>query len=175
MGRDTQLVPEYCLQISHNMLKTEKTCLPSPLYMSSQQDINEKMRAILVDWIIEVHLKYKLQPETLFLTVNLIDRCLEVTSINRQYLQLVGVTAMFIASKYEEIYPPPVSDFVYITNNAYSKQEIFMMEQTILTTLDFKISVCTPYRFLERFCKAAEDSDKLWNLARYLIELPLIE
>ena len=50
-----------------------------------------------------------------------------------------------------------------------------MMEQTILTTLDFKISVCTPYRFLERFCKAAEDSEKLWNLARYLIELPLIE
>lgn len=79
------------------------------------------MRAILVDWIIEVHLKFKLLPETLFVTVNLIDRYLSLVSVKRNNLQLVGVTAMFIASKYEEIYAPEVRDFVYITDNAYSK------------------------------------------------------
>jgi cyclin B len=79
------------------------------------------MRAILVDWIIEVHLKFKLLPETLFITVSLIDRFLERVQIKRHNLQLVGVTAMLIASKYEEIYAPEVNDFVYITDNAYTK------------------------------------------------------
>lgn len=92
--------------------------------MNTQTDINEKMRAILVDWIIEVHLKFKLLPETLFLTVSLIDRFLEKSVIMRTKLQLVGVTAMLIASKYEEIYAPEVRDFVYITDNAYSRVEI---------------------------------------------------
>lgn len=82
------------------------------------------MRAILVDWIIEVHLKFKLLPETLFITVSLIDRYLEIEQIKRTNLQLVGVTAMLIASKYEEIYAPEVRDFVYITDNAYTKEEI---------------------------------------------------
>ena len=86
------------------------------------------MRAILVDWIIEVHLKFKLMPETLFITVSIIDRFLERVQIKRHNLQLVGVTAMLIASKYEEIYAPEVNDFVYITDNAYTKQQIFEME-----------------------------------------------
>ena len=86
------------------------------------------MRAILVDWIIEVHLKFKLLPETLFITVSLIDRYLEQIQIKRTNLQLVGVTAMLIASKYEEIYAPEVRDFVYITDNAYTKDEILLME-----------------------------------------------
>ena len=78
----------------------------SPSYMSKQTDINAKMRAILIDWLVEVHLKFKLMPETLYLTINLIDRYLEKETIMRNKLQLVGVTAMFIASKYEEIYAP---------------------------------------------------------------------
>ena len=97
------------------------------------------MRAILIDWLVEVHLKFKLVPESLYLTVNLIDRYLEKEQVNRQRLQLVGVTAMLIACKYEEIYPPIVKDFVYITDNAYSKEEILEMERKMLQTLDFDI------------------------------------
>ena len=143
--------------------------------MSKQTDINEKMRAILVDWIIEVHLKFKLLPETLFLTVSLIDRYLEQVQIMRTKLQLVGVTAMLIASKYEEIYAPEVRDFVFITDNAYTREEIFAMEHSMLSTLEFSITTPSAYRFLERFSKVANASPKLWNFARYLIELPLIE
>lgn len=80
------------------------------------------MRAILVDWIIEVHLKFRLLPETLFLTIELIDRYLAQVQIKRSNLQLVGVTAMLLASKYEEIYAPEVQDFVYITDNAYTRE-----------------------------------------------------
>jgi cyclin B len=82
------------------------------------------MRAILVDWLIEVHYKFKLMPETLFLTMNLIDRFLERSDVLRTKLQLVGVTAMLIACKYEEIYAPEVRDFVYITDKAYTREEI---------------------------------------------------
>lgn len=87
------------------------------------------MRAILIDWLIEVHLKFKLLPETLFLTINLIDRYLEKQIIPRTKLQLIGVTSMLISSKYEEIYAPEVRDFVYITDKAYTKEEILAMEQ----------------------------------------------
>ena len=89
--------------------------------MANQKEINDKMRAILVDWLIEVHSKFKLQKETLFITINIIDRFLEKTVVSKSRLQLVGVTALLIASKYEEIYPPELKDFVYITDRAYSK------------------------------------------------------
>jgi G2/mitotic-specific cyclin-B, other len=166
------------------MIKTEKTFIAQPGYLSKvatpasvvqQTDINEKMRAILIDWLIEVHLKFKLLPETLFLTVNLIDRYLEKQVIQRTKLQLVGVTAMLIASKYEEIYAPEVRDFVYITDKAYSKEEILKMEFSILTTLDFNITSPSAYRFLERYNKVVNGDTLMFNLARYLIELPLIE
>ena len=172
---DPQAISEFAGTISKHLLECEKVYLPSVTYMAGQSDINEKMRAILVDWIIEVHLKFKLLPETLFLTVGLIDRYLERVSIKRGNLQLVGVTCMLVASKYEEIYAPEVQDFVYITDNAYSKAQIFEMEHSLLHTLEFDVTFPSAYRFLERFNKVANGCPKVWNLARYLIELPLIE
>ena len=130
------------------MQEVEHRDLPSQSYMSRQGDINEKMRAILVDWIIEVHLRFKMLPETLFLTVNLIDRYLEKKQIMRTRLQLLAVAALLIASKYEEIYVPEISDFVFITDKAYTKEEILEMESSILITLEFNITVPSSYRFL---------------------------
>ena len=95
-----------------------------PVYMEDQSFINERMRSILVDWLVEVHLKFKLVPETLYLTINVIDRYLSKTEVSRPKLQLVGVTALLIASKYEEIYPPELRDLVYICDRAYSKMEV---------------------------------------------------
>lgn len=90
------------------------------------------MRSILIDWLVEVHYKFKLVPETLYLTVNLIDRYLSIQQVKRDKLQLVGVTCMFIACKYEEIYPPIVKDFVCITDKAYTKEEILELESKVL-------------------------------------------
>jgi cyclin B len=142
--------------------------------MEKQDDINEKMRAILIDWLVEVHLKFKLVPESLYLTVNLIDRYLEKEQVNRQKLQLVGVTAMLIACKYEEIYPPIVKDFVYITDNAYTKEEILSQERKMLQTLDFDIQITSSFRFLERYSKVAKTDMVIFNLSRYLIELAIV-
>jgi cyclin B len=82
------------------------------------------MRAILIDWLVEVNLKFKLVPETLYLNIALIDMYLEKAEVVRNKLQLVGVTALLIASKYEEIYPPEIRDLVYITDKAYNKREV---------------------------------------------------
>jgi G2/mitotic-specific cyclin-B, other len=144
-------------------------------YMTTQGDINEKMRAILIDWLNEVHFKFKLMPETLYLTVNLIDRYLERKPVIRQKLQLVGVTAMLLASKYEEIFAPEVRDFVYITDKAYTREQILEMEAWMLRVLEFRISVPTPYVFLNRFLKAAEADARVTLLATYLVERCLQE
>lgn len=134
------------------------------------------MRGILVGWLIEVHLKFKLLPETLFLTINLIDRYTEKGSlIARTQYQLVGVTAMLIASKYEEIYAPEIKDFAFITDDAYTRIDILAMEQTMLRTLDFNLTAPSPYRFLERYAKLSESDDLIFYYARYVIELTLLD
>lgn len=130
--------------------------MPKSDYMSSVQlqnkhdPINEKMRYILVDWLLKVHEKFKLLPETLYLTINIIDRYLSKEVISRKILQLVGVTALHIAWKYEEIYPPEANDFVYITDNAYTKPEMLETEFKILKALDFELTFISSYRHLER-------------------------
>ncbi|RWW79794.1 hypothetical protein BHE74_00011900 [Ensete ventricosum] len=144
--------------------------------MSHQFDINEKMRAILIDWLIEVHYKFELMDETLFLTVNIIDRFLASQSVVRKKLQLVGVTAMFLACKYEEVSVPVVEDLILICDRAYTKEELLEMERLIINTLQFNMSVATPYVFMRRFLKAAADSDKkLELLSFFIIELCLVE
>jgi transcription initiation factor TFIIIB Brf1 subunit/transcription initiation factor TFIIB len=142
--------------------------------MEKQEDINQSMRSILIDWLVEVHLKFKLVPESLYLTINLIDRYLEKEQVHRQKLQLVGVSAMFIACKYEEIYPPIVKDFVYITDNAYQKDDILAMERKMLHTLDFDITTSSAFRFLERYTKIGGLETFVVNLARYLMELSMV-
>lgn len=157
--------------------RTEPTTRVSPDYMSFQGDINDKMRAILIDWLVDVHLKFKLVPETLYLTINLIDRFLEAKQVTRKHLQLVGVTAMLIASKYEEIWAPEVRDFVYISDRAYTRDQILNMEKIMLNTLRFNLTVPTPFNFMGRYLKAAgfADDKELTNYATYLVELALVD
>jgi hypothetical protein len=81
---------------------------------------------------------------------------------------------MLIACKYEEIYPPIVKDFVYITDNAYTKEEILTMEKKMLTVLDFNIQINSSFRFLERYSKVAKCDSFIFNLSRYLVELSLV-
>ena len=93
--------------------------------MCDQPLINKSMRAILVDWLVEVAEEYRLVPETLYLTINFIDRFLSSkVIIDPSKLQLVGVSCMLIASKIEEIYPPEISEFVYITNSTYTTDQV---------------------------------------------------
>jgi len=144
----------------------------------SQRDINATMRSILIDWLVEVAEEYRLVPETLYLAVNYIDRFLAHVPVNRSKLQLVGVACMLIASKYEEIHPPAVDEFVYISDNTYEREEILHMEGMILNRLQFQLSIATTRVFLNRFIKVAkvgECDQTTEKLSEYLCELTLQE
>jgi G2/mitotic-specific cyclin-B, other len=144
-------------------------------YMPNQKDINHRMRGILVDWLVEVHHKFRLQPPTLWLCINLMDRFLEKKSIVRNKLQLLGVTCLLIACKFEEIYPPEIRDCVYITDNAYSREEVLAMEQSVLLQLDYQLCVPTGYHFLTRYLILINASERLRHLAFYYAERNLQE
>lgn len=144
-------------------------------YMDSQPDINSKMRAILVDWLIEVHRKFELMPETLYLTINIVDRCLSMRTVSRRELQLVGMSSMLIACKYEEIWAPEVSDFIAISDNAYVREQVLRMEKEILGKLEWYLTVPTPYVFLVRYIKASVPSDQeMENMVFFLTDLGLM-
>ncbi|CAI0434877.1 unnamed protein product [Linum tenue] len=168
-------VTEYIDDLFTFYRKSEVTSAVSPNYMANQFDINERMRGILIDWLIEVHYKFELMDETLYLTVNLIDRFLAVHSLVRKKLQLVGVTAMLLACKYEEVSVPVVDDLILISDKAYSRKEVLDMEKLIVHALQFNMSVPTPYVFMKRFLKAAQSDKKLELLSFFLIELCLVE
>ncbi|TQE06218.1 hypothetical protein C1H46_008158 [Malus baccata] len=145
-------------------------------YMDLQPEINAKMRSILVDWLIEVHHKFELTPETLYLTVNIVDRFLSVKLVPRRELQLVGISSMLLASKYEEIWAPEVNDFVCISDNAYGKEKVLVMEKAILGKLGWCLTVPTPYVFLVRYIKASGPSDNdMENMVFFLAELSLMD
>lgn len=170
-----QCCADYAPDIFARLFREEMLYLPLPNYMEQQMDINAKMRAILIDWLIEVAMKYRLRPETLFLTVNIIDRYLSQVKVVRKKLQLLGVVAMFIASKFEEIDPPRVSDFVYITDNTYTKADIFQWECQVLATLEFRIVVPTPAHFLDELLQANRCEACHAELAKYILELALLD
>ncbi|KNA24344.1 hypothetical protein SOVF_016440 [Spinacia oleracea] len=145
-------------------------------YMSLQHHINEKMRMILIDWLVEVHNKFELLPETLYLTIDLVDRYLCTKVVSRKELQLVGLSSMLLACKYEEIWAPEVNDFMSISDNAYTQEQILSMEKEILGKLEWNLTVATPYVFLVRFIKATIPSDKeMENMAFYLAENGLMQ
>ncbi|GMF13468.1 unnamed protein product [Phytophthora lilii] len=167
----------YAEDITKYHLETEKERKTSSSYMTRQSDINAKMRAILVDWLVDVHYKYGLLPQTLHIAVLLIDQYLEKElSVKRQRLQLVGVSAMFIAAKYEEIYPPEAEDFVKITDNAYTREEVFQMEAKMLATLGYRVTFPTAFQFMKRFVKASRTcDDRVEHFAHYVIDRSLQE
>ncbi|XVF74112.1 hypothetical protein PTKIN_Ptkin13bG0034100 [Pterospermum kingtungense] len=168
-------VVEYIDDLYNFYRKTEcTTCVP-PNYMAQQYDINERMRGILIDWLIEVHYKFELMEETLYLTVNLIDRFLAVQQIARKKLQLVGITAMLLACKYEEVSVPVVEDLILISDKAYTRKEVLDMEKLMVNTLKFNLSLPTPYVFMRRFLKAAGSNKKLELLSFFMMELCLVE
>jgi len=122
-------------------------------FMSQQKDVNARMRTVLVDWLVEVHRKFKLLPNTYFLGINLLDRYLTKKQLHRRKLQLCGCTCLWIASKYHEIYAPEMDDFVYISDNAFNDQELMRMEIDILKTLSFTLTVPTVLNYAQRYTK----------------------
>ena len=168
---------EYLDEIYSNLLSDEKEMKFSPKigYMESQSDINEQMRAILIDWLVEVHYRFRLKSETLFQTVWIIDTYLSLVQITRAKLQLLGIASLLISCKSQEIYYPQLNEFIDITDGAYVKNELIEMEKKVLKVLNFNIVAPTANDFYNIITKAFGFDQKQFYLGKYFLESSLID
>ena len=175
---NVQIPKDYLNIIYYNLLIEEKkgiSPMPDHTYMGRQSEINEKMRSILVDWLIDVHFKFGFTDETLFMTVSIIDRYLSVEQITRTNFQLLGITALMIACKHEEIDLPKIDDFIYITDNAYKKNEVIKMEFDVLSKLNFAFLYPSPIKFFEYLSFNFNFEKKQHMMGKYLMESFLLD
>lgn len=148
-------VGECVSDVARYLFEAELVQHQERLYMDRQSEITDRMRKIVVDWLLDVLIEFKLHPETFFLAVDILDRYLFFYSIPRGKLQLVGITSFLIAAKHEEVWPPSVNECVAVTANTYTSKEVVSMEYDIVTALRFKFSVPTTFSiaccFLQQF------------------------
>lgn len=161
---------------------TANATISSPPTYPRQSQISDRMRVVLLDWLVDVHHKHRLRSETLFLTVSILDRILHNLPIPRRSFQLVGMVSLWMASKFEDNIPPEVSDLVYVCDGAYSRTDVIREEARLLNVVEFKLNVPTILPFLRRAIKAAAKAGRFENaeieedvscLARYVSEIAL--
>ena len=149
--------------------------MPNPDYMEDQNEITWENRGTLIDWLLQVHAKFGLLSESLFLTVNLIDRFLGSRPISIAKLQLVGLACFFIATKFEETYSPSVKEIAYLSDKQYDEDEIRRAERYILRILEWDLRAPGPMNWLRRGSKADDCEVHARTIAKYLIEIGLVE
>ncbi|KAF7547322.1 hypothetical protein G7Z17_g7823 [Cylindrodendrum hubeiense] len=172
---DVSMVAEYGEEIFEYMRELEIKMLPNPHYMDIQTEIQWSMRSVLMDWLVQVHNRFGLLPETLFLTVNYIDRFLSAKVVSIGKLQLVGATAILVASKYEEINCPSLQEIVYMVDNGYTADEVLKAERFMLSMLNFELGWPGPMSFLRRVSKADDYDLETRTLAKYFLELTIMD
>ena len=173
---DVNACGEYAREIYAYLKQREAVFAVRENYLEGS-GITSKMRSLLIDWMVSVHQQFELCQETLFLSINLLDRYLQLEVLNtpRTKLQLVGVTALLLASKVEEIYLPSIEDFVYSTNNAYSEAEVKDMELKMMSVLEFNLNAPISLSYLRRYSKAGDVDVVEHSLAKYILELSLLD
>ncbi|KAK3053282.1 hypothetical protein LTS18_012143, partial [Coniosporium uncinatum] len=172
---DPLMVSEYVAEIFDYLRELELQTMANANYMESQDELEWKMRGILVDWLLEVHTRFRLLPETLFLAVNIIDRFLSTKVVQLDRLQLVGVTAMFIASKYEEVLSPHVQNFRHVADDGFTEDEILSAERFVLAALNYDLSYPNPMNFLRRISKADNYDIQTRTIGKYLLEISCLD
>ncbi|CAE6349063.1 unnamed protein product [Rhizoctonia solani] len=174
---DPLMVSEYVLDIFNYMLEIERkhAQVLNPNYIEKQKELNWGMRGILGDWLIQVHARFRLLPETLYLAMHLVDRMLSIRVVSLSRLQLVGVTCMFIAAKYEEIMAPSVKHFVECADSAYSEKDILDAEQYVLRVLGWDCSYPNVMTFLRRVSKAEDFDDQTRSVGKFFVEIACVD
>jgi len=143
-------------------------------YLASKK-VTPRNRQTLLDWLVTVHKSFALLPETLHLTVRLLDSYLHRANIQNRILQLVGVTCLWIASKFEEIYAPNVDDLLYVTENAFTLDELCACERTIVAAMHFQLNCPTSLAFLKRAAKVARVHARPYNVAKFALECAFLD
>lgn len=166
---------EYGVDILERFGNSEHEHRCKPTYMNRQRDITHTMRSTLINWLIEVGDQYDVESETIHLTVSYLDRFMSIMSVGRSKLQLVGIAALFIAAKYEEVSPLDIHELVVVSGNAVILPQIIKMEQLMLQVLKFNLCVPTAYAFLSTYHTAVKSSNEVKYLSQYIAEASLLE
>ncbi|KAJ2787877.1 G2/mitotic-specific cyclin, partial [Coemansia interrupta] len=174
-ANDQLMMSEYITEIIDYLREIEGKFIPDHRYMDKQVELNWTMRRVLIDWVIKIHNQLRMMPETLFLAVNLIDRYLSKRQASTTMLQLVGVTALLIACKYEESTSPHLDDLVFLSGNTYTVNEIKDAEVYMLRSLDFDLSYPGPLTFLRRVSKAEQYNIQTRTIAKYIMEVCILD
>ncbi|KAK0211508.1 cyclin-like protein [Armillaria fumosa] len=174
-GDDPLMVNEYVVEIFQHLKDIEALTMPNPNYMQTHKELSWRMRGILLDWLISVHARCRLNSETFHLCTNIMDRFMSLRVCSLVKFQLVGITCMFIAAKYEETVAPSASDFVTLTDGTYTEAQMFQAERYILKTLDYNLNHPNPMHFLRRISKADDYNVRVRTLGKYLLEIGCME
>lgn len=169
-----QIPEDYLNEIFENLHFEEKKMKIKNTLLEKQKDVSGKMRAIIISWLGEVHTKFQLSQSTLFLAVNYLDRYLAEKQIKRTKLQLLAVTCLFLACKYEEIFSPSIIDFLFIIDNKFFKEDFIYMELDIVKKLNFDLLTPTPLKFFEILALVFNFSQNEIYFGFYLLELFLL-
>ncbi|CCE82207.1 Piso0_001920 [Millerozyma farinosa CBS 7064] len=172
---DPLMVSEYVNDIFPYLNELEYKTLPDSQYLFKQKQLKPKMRSILVDWLVEMHTRFRLLPETLFLAINIMDRFMSLEVVQIDKLQLLATGSLFIAAKYEEVFSPSVKNYAYFTDGSYTEEEILQAEKFILTILNFDLNYPNPMNFLRRISKADDYDVQSRTLGKYLLEITIID
>ena len=173
---NTEQIPfEYLNEIFENLYKEEiRMYAVLKLTEITQSDLNEKIKATIVNWLIQVHFRFKLRDETLFLAIHLLDRFLTVKFIKRRRLQVLAITCLLIACKYEEIFSPEIRDLVCILDKRCSVEDILQAEVEILKVLKFEVTIPSVLRYFEILATKFDFTTEAYLFGKYLLELSLL-
>ena len=175
-AQNPNLVPDYVVDIYNHLTDLESHSIIKPGFLQDHP-VTPLMRAVLVDWLVQVHIRFSLLQDTLQLTTGILDRVLQATDnvVTRDDLQLLGITAAFIASKFEEVCPPDLDDLVYLAAGCYNIADVLQMERQVLATLRWNVSFPLPIQFLRRYSKVGHATAQQHTLAKFLEDLSLQE
>ena len=177
--KNPQNLSEFSQDIYKCLLEQEEThaIQPHDYLQKVQSEVRDTQRAFLLEWIIDVHRKFKLRSETLYVGQFIIDKFLSKQKIKNTQLHLLGVTTLLISTKYEEIYPPDLRDLLAVSENKFTKSQVLAMEKEILAALDYNITAPSAYRFMERFRKlnVSTNDNEVFFYAQFILEISLLE
>lgn len=171
---DIYTCAEYAKDISIYLIKREKVTEVKEVLLANQIEIKERHREKVIEWLVDAQLKFKLKDETLYMATDIVDRFLDKQKVTRSKVSLLALVSILIASKYEEIYPPHLKDFIMICDDEFSHHEIFSMELSVMKALDFDLSTPNILTFLKRFSKFTNADETKQILAMFICEAQLL-
>uniref|UniRef100_A0AC34QUV0 G2/mitotic-specific cyclin-B3 n=1 Tax=Panagrolaimus sp. JU765 TaxID=591449 RepID=A0AC34QUV0_9BILA len=201
-AHDFTSVSEYAWDI-FMYYKIRQSQFPIDNYLRRQRHISPDMRAMVINWLVGVQEQFELNHETLYLAVKILDLYLDKTrseeqfelnhetlylavkildlyldktrsEVKRRDLQLIGGTAVFLVSKYDERVAPLIDDILFLCDDSYKMEEVLRMELVLYNTVGYDLGVPLSYRFLRRFSRVIKGDMATLTLARYILETSLM-